>query len=112
MCDRSALAAAKPSHRSRISNGSALFAGVDGRTAGARRVRDVLDGLLAEVGDASESQQSLARRAATLSVWCEGQEAAMARGEPVDMSQLTTSSNALRRVLSDLGLTGRRRAQA
>lgn len=72
----------------------------------------MLDGILAEVGDATEAQQSLAKRAATLSVWCESQEAALARGEAVSVRELTTTGNAVRRMLADLGLTRGRRGRA
>lgn len=102
--DTSMVTPAKPTHRSRVTNGSSLFADVDGRTARARRLRDVLDELLAEIGDASEAQQSLARRAASLSVWCEEQEAALARGEAVDVAALVTAGNSVRRLLRDLGI--------
>jgi hypothetical protein len=108
MCDRSALAATKATHRSRVTNGSRLFIDVDGRTASARRVRDLLDEFLSQVGDATASQQSLARRAATLCAWAEGQEGALARGEPVNVRELTTAANTIRRLLSDLGITSRR----
>src|SRR5436190_1910223 len=111
MCDRSALAPTKPTHRSSVSNGTTLFAGVDGRTTQARRVRDVLDEILTEVGDATQSQQALARRTASLCVWAETQEAALARGETVDVRALTTTANTIRRLLADLGTTRRGRSR-
>jgi hypothetical protein len=106
------IAATKPPHRSRVTNGSALFADVDGRTAAARRNRDVLDDILTQVGDATASQLILTRRAAALSVGAEGQEAAIARGEPVNVGELTTAANTTRRLLSDLGITSRRQRRS
>ena len=51
-----------------------------------------------------EAKTIIARRAATLAVWCEDAESSMARGEDIDISEFTTATNALRRLLSDLGL--------
>jgi hypothetical protein len=90
--------------RSRLTNGSVALAGVDGRTAQARRFRDLLDGFLREAGDTSEFAQSLARRAAALSIFLEGEEAKLVSGQPVDIGGMTTAANALRRLLADLGI--------
>jgi len=60
-------------------------------------------------GDSSEAQNIVARRAATLAVWCEATEAAMAKGETLDVATFTTATNALRRLLADLGLERRAR---
>lgn len=107
MCDRTALAVtSKMKGRSRVTNGAALLAGIDGRSRHARRVRDVLDALLTQLDRApTEADMILARRAADLSVWCEMQQAARMRGEQAP--ETVTATNALRRVLSDLGLSQR-----
>jgi hypothetical protein len=58
-----------PSARSRISNGSAIHDGIDGRSAAARRFRDVFGEIVSELGGAdrlSEGQRQLARRCAML----------------------------------------------
>jgi hypothetical protein len=103
-----ATAAGKSQARSRVTNGSKLLAGVDGRTRSARRYRDVLDALLAELDRApTESDLILAHRASALTAWCEEREAAMSRGEPIDMPAFVTSANSLRRLLSDLRRRGR-----
>jgi hypothetical protein len=101
----------KPEARSRISNGSATFLdGVDGRSVLARRYRDILAQLVSDMGgDPSEAQSLIAKRAATLAVWCELAEAAMAKGEHFDIAEFTTATNALRRLLADLGLERRAR---
>jgi hypothetical protein len=106
-----APASRKPTARSRVSNGKQLFLeGVDGRTPLVRRYRDVLAELVSDLGgDPSEAQSLIARRAATLAVWCEQAEAEMAAGRDFDVSVYATSANALRRLLADLGLERRAR---
>jgi hypothetical protein len=84
--------------------------GVDGRTALARRYRDILEQLIADIGgDPSEAQSLILRRAATLAVWCEQSEAGLAQGKPLDIAEFTTAVNALRRLLADTGLERRSR---
>lgn len=101
----------KPQARSRIGNGSALLDGIDGRSSTFRRYRDVLGALVIDAfaGQPTEAQMQLARRAASLSVWAEERESAMANGEAVDMAAYTTCANALRRLLQDIGLERRAR---
>jgi hypothetical protein len=87
-----------------------LLDGIDGRSAAARRYRDILAQLISDLGgDPSEAQSAIARRAATLATWCEAREAQMLNGEQVDISEFTTAVNAMRRLLSDLGLERRLR---
>lgn len=102
-----AIATPKPQARSRVGNGSALLAGVDGRSATFRRYRDILATLVSDAfaGDPTEAQLQLARRAAALGAWCEDQDAAAANGQPIDIASYTTASNSLRRLLQDIGLT-------
>jgi hypothetical protein len=105
------IARLKPEARSRISNGSATFLpGTDGRSAIARRWRDIAQALASDLGgDPSEAQALIARRAASLAVWCEQCEAGLAQGGALDIMQFTTATNALRRLLADLGLERRAR---
>jgi hypothetical protein len=104
-------AVARPTARSRVSNGKDLFLeGVDGRSVLARRYRDILAQLVSDLGgDPSEAQSIIARRAATLAVWCEQAKAGVARGEKLDIGEFTTATNTLRRLLNDLGLERRMR---
>jgi hypothetical protein len=98
-------AAAKRTARSRVSNGKQLFLEGDGRGVAVRRYRDLLAALVSDLGgDPSEAQAIIARRAATLAVWCEQAESDMASGNPIDIGSFTTATNALRRLLADLGL--------
>jgi hypothetical protein len=73
----------KPSTRSRMGNGKILPLN-DGRSATARRFKDLVGDISADLGGASllsEAQRQLIRRAAMLSAECERQEALAARGE-------------------------------
>ena len=92
--------------RSRVSNGSSMFLDdIDGRSALARRYRDILADLISDMGgDVSAAKMMICRRAATISVWCEQAEAEMAAGEEIDIAEFGTAANALRRLLADLGL--------
>jgi hypothetical protein len=109
MTDVSAtVAATKPQARSRVSNGSAVLEGVDGRSVAARRYRDVLEEFIRDIGgDPSGAQSAIARRAAALCVVCEQAEAEMIAGGELDLAEFTTAANSLRRLLSDLGLERR-----
>jgi hypothetical protein len=60
-------------------------------------------------GDPSEAQSIIARRATTLAVWCEQTEAKAAASEALNVTEFTTATNALRRLLNDLGLERRMR---
>ena len=69
--------------RSKMSNGR-LLPMTDGRSASARRFRDLIEDIAADLGGKallSEGQRQLIRRAAMLSAECERQEALAARGE-------------------------------
>jgi hypothetical protein len=102
----------KPEAQSRVTTGAQLFLDrIDGRSALARRYRDVLAQLVAALdGAPTDAQAMLCRRAATLSVWCEQAESDMAGGAALDISTYNTSSNTLRRTLAELGLVKPRTA--
>jgi hypothetical protein len=73
--------------RSRITNGKQLLADVDGRTADARRYRDLAASLADDLGGAStltEAQRALVRQAAAMIVQSERLQSAILRGELVD----------------------------
>ncbi len=108
-----ALDTTKSHGRSRISNGSALLAGVDGRSTWVRRLRDLIALHLSDLGgeDAvSEAERSIVRRIATLTVELERMESVFAiAGEAlpdqIDLYQRT--ANSLRRLLEAVGLERR-----
>jgi hypothetical protein len=103
----SAIGARSSRQRSRVSNGSKLVAGVDGRSAEARRLRDLLISFADDCGGAAsltQAQRVLIDRAADLTMRAEKLQAAMLRGEDISDEQLTRISNALSRMLHRLGL--------
>lgn len=96
--------------RSRVTNDSRVLAGVDGRSATARRYRDVMEAIISDLGGKdviSEGQRQLARRAAALSVQCEQIEATMAIGGTLDANDYVRLVNALNRTLTTIGLKRR-----
>ena len=108
--DSPPIAGRSPVVRSRVTNDNALLAGVDGRSAIARRFRDVVDAIISDMGgddSISEGQRQLARRASALSVLCEQIEAKMANGGPIDANDYVRLVNALNRVLGSIGLKRR-----
>ena len=80
--------------------------GVDGRTAPARRYRDLYQQFVQRHRGRSEcrARTAIARRAAQLCVVLEQSEANYLRGGGVDIGEYTTASNAMRRLLADLGI--------
>ncbi len=108
--DSPQIAGRSPVARCRITNDSALLAGVDGRSAIARRFRDLVDAIVSDLGGddtISEGQRQLARRASALSVQCEQIEADMANGGAIDLNDYVRLVNALNRVLGSIGLKRR-----
>jgi hypothetical protein len=96
-----------PTLRSRVTNGKELLANVDGRTAAARRYRDLTISLADDLGGAAtltEAQRALVRQAAAMIVQSEKLQGEVLRGEIVDCEQLTRLANAATRILSRLGL--------
>lgn len=95
----------KPQARTRAGNGSVVLNNVDGRSIVFRRYREILASLVSDMGgDPSEAQEQIARRAASLAIWCESQDEGAANGNPIDVAAYTTASNSLRRLLESLGL--------
>lgn len=94
-------------NRSAQGNGSNWLRGLDKRSAGFRRLRDLMRGFLADLGNVSERQIQIARRAATLAMLCEELDRKAAEGQQIDMNLYSTASNTLRRLLIDLGLEQR-----
>jgi hypothetical protein len=109
------LALAKPlsTTRAAVSNGSRLHAkGIDGRTRDARRFRDLVASFSESLGGESalgEADKALVRNAAALAVKAERMQAAIVKGEDVDLEGLTRLSNCVSRVLGQLGVKRERR---
>ena len=102
-----------PAHRSRVANGSKLLPLTDGRSATARRFRDLFEDICGDLGGAahlSEGQRQLVRRAAMLSAESERLEAMAARGEAVfDIDLYGMLCDRLGRVLNGAFPPARRR---
>lgn len=102
------LARRPAAQRSRVANGSKLLPLTDGRSATARRFRDLIEDISADLGGAahlSEGQRQLVRRAAMLSAESERLEAMAARGEAeFDIDLYGMLCDRLGRVFSRIGL--------
>jgi hypothetical protein len=100
----------KPQAATRLGTGGTVLAGVDMRTSGGRRFRELCADLVHHLaGDPTAPQLAIIRRAAALAVWCEQAESAQAQGGDFDVGAYTTAANSLRRLLADLGLERRMR---
>jgi hypothetical protein len=112
---RITVARAKDPQRSRITNGSALLPGIDGRNAWVRRAKDLLALHFSDLGgedNVSEAERALVRRAVTLIIELERREAMFAQVGAADNEALAiyqTTVNTLRRTLESLGLQRRPR---
>ena len=102
----------KPEARSRVTNGSDVLPGVDGRSLIARRYHDISTAILADQGgpdDISESRLQLIRRFAAAAVLAEQMEARLANGEQIDITQHSTLSSTLVRLATRIGIDRRSR---
>jgi hypothetical protein len=98
--------------RSRISNGRALLPDIDGRSAMARRFRDIADAILVDQGgldNCSESRVQLVRRFAAAAVLAERMESRIANGESVDISEHSLLCSTLVRIAQRIGINRRLR---
>ena len=109
--DSSAAARQRSKGRSAVTNGHRLLEGGDGRGPWARRMRDVIELHISDLGgleNASEAERSIIRRAATLTIELERLEAKFStlpngpRDSDLDMYQ--RCSNSLRRLLETIGI--------
>jgi hypothetical protein len=110
--DRPAVARQKDPQRSRVTNGSALLSGVDGRSPWVRRCKDVIASHLSDVPEASAAERSIIRRASVLTVELERMERQFALNEqasPDELDAYQRCANSLRRLLESVGLQRRAR---
>ena len=85
---------------------------LDGRTAAAKRARDVLAAVTSDLGGQdhlTEAERQIARRAAVLSVICESAEAHWLAGGEIDLSAHNGAANTLRRLFEAVGMKRRSR---
>jgi len=98
--------------RSAVTNGSQLFLDGDGRGRHARRFRDLVEGIEADLGgpgNMTMAERSLVRKAAALDVWSEDRVTEIGKGDPVDLEAFTGALNTLRRLYQSVGLKRRAR---
>jgi hypothetical protein len=113
--DRAADVRPKSRQKSRITNGTALLSGVDGRSPWVRRCKDIISEAIADLGgfdNTSAAERSIVRRAATLSVELERMERQFAlagEADPDDLDAYQRCANSLRRLLEAVGLQRRAR---
>jgi len=99
--------------RSRVSNRSRILPGVDGRSATARRFRDICRSYELEAGgDVSELERDMIRQAAGLVVRGEQMQAALIRGEPVNNDELVRISSTAKRLLETIHAKAEKRKPA
>jgi len=78
---------------------------IDARTAAFRRFKELVASYTSDLGgDLTTAQSAIIQRAVSLQVWLEDAEAAYAKSGQLDIATYTTASNALRRLLADIGL--------
>jgi hypothetical protein len=105
LADNWTITGGKRTGRSRITNGTALLPGIDGRSAWVRRAKDIIALHLSDLGgfdNTSAAERSLVRRASTLTVELERLEAKFAAAgaaDPNDLEVYQRCANTLRRLL-------------
>jgi hypothetical protein len=105
--------------RSRITNGKTLLQGIDGRSTWVRRLRDLINQHLSDLGGpdmVSEAERSIIRRASAVTVELERLELRFAEAnlagrppDPIDFDLYLRGANSLRRLLESVGLQRRPR---
>ena len=113
--ERAAVERHKDKQRSRVTNGSALLPGVDGRSAWIRRAKDVIRAHLVDLGgedNTSAAERSIIRRAAVLTVELERLETRFALAQEASPEELDLYSRVaanMRRLLESVGISRRPR---
>jgi len=100
---------AKPT-RSSITNHTNLLPGIDGRSAGARRYRDLVLEILADQGGVehcASARLQLIRRFAAASVIAESLEASLVEGKPIDIAEHAQLCSSLVRIAQRIGINRR-----
>ena len=93
--------------RSAVANGSRLLDGLDGRSAPARRYRDLAFSIASDIGgmdNISEAERQLVRSLAGLVVLRERLDALALGGEQIDTAEYCRLVNSIRRTAATIGL--------
>lgn len=104
---RSNVASLPPTSRSRVGNGRDLLPDIDGRSAVARRYKEILGSVIADQGgeaNLSEARQQLVRRFAAAAVLAEALESKIIQGESFDIEQHAKLSATLVKLAQRIGL--------
>jgi len=86
------------------------LADLDGRTKARKAADKLLSDLVSDMGGAAQvsaGRMALAEHAAVLDAMAKHQGALFLRGDPIDVSEYGTLTNALRRLLETIGLERR-----
>ncbi|MGC1354166.1 MAG: hypothetical protein WA858_30975 [Xanthobacteraceae bacterium] len=97
----------KDHRRSRVTNGSELLPGIDGRSPTAKRYKDLIDAITVDQGGAdlmSEARMQLIRRFAAAACLAEQMEAVIVAGGQIDLEDYAKLSSTLVRLVNHLGL--------
>ena len=90
-------------NRSKVTNGTRLLEGIDGRSPSARRYRDLVESFTHDLGgmdQLTESDRALVRQAASLTIRAQQLQTAIVNGEPVNPDELIRLTNTVRRTLA------------
>lgn len=104
------MATRNPFARSRVSNGSDLLPNIDGRSAIARRYRDITAAVMSDMGGidrCSETRIQLVRRFAACAVLTEQLEARLANGEQIEIAEHALLTSSMVRVAQRIGMNRR-----
>ena len=97
----------KPTAQSRVTNHKDVLPNVDGRTALARRYRDIAYQIAADQGGTdhlSEARLQLVRRLAAVSCLAEQMEARLVSGEDINITEDSLLASTAMRIVSRLGI--------
>jgi hypothetical protein len=103
---------AERSTRSRLTNGADLLPGIDGRSATARRYKDLVAAISSDQGGAdqlSEARMQLVRRFAAAACLAENMEASLVRGEAINLQDHALLCSTLVRLAQRIGIDRRSR---
>jgi hypothetical protein len=100
-------------NRSRLTNQRWALEGVDNRLTPARRFRDLCVAYAKEAGDdLSETERSMIRSAAAMTLQSETLQAQLARGKPVSSDMVIRLASEARRILQPISERASRRKAA
>jgi hypothetical protein len=104
---RTAIDPVPSRQRSRVSNNNKLLVGADGRSAVARRFRDLVSRIVSDSGgidQLAEARLQLIRRFSAAAVIAESMEARLANGEAIDINEHALLCSTLVRLAARIGI--------